>query len=226
MQVDGKRFSRTRATLGVPAGATAGAMDEEVLEQPRSSPPQRRRQAQPAPAAPRTGLRSTVRHGKGRGKGLIAACLLVLLIGIGWFAFQSAGPDGVRSMLDRLSALVPLPGSSRTAADTSFGDRDANEVGSVSAEQALSDLEQRIRQQDTGGQASPATAPAPPKADGPPIPQFKPLPGATRSLSVETPASATDEAQLAATEGPVSDDDEQVNGLSIFQQLWRYLSPG
>ena len=146
--------------------------------------------------------------------------LLVLLAGGGWFAYQSAGPDGAQSLLDRLSALVPLSGSSRTAADSSFGNLDANETGLSSAEQALSNLEQRIRQQDDGQAAAPTTDP-----DGPPIPQFKPLPGATRSLSVETPAGAIDDARVVASEDAISDS-EQANGLSIFKQLWRYLSPG
>ncbi len=219
-QSDSKRFSRTRATLGVPAGVVVGASDEEVLEQPRSGPTQRRRQAQPAPALPRAGRRNIVRHGKRGGKGLIMAGLLMLLAGSGWFAYQSIGPDGFGSMLDRVSALIPLSGSSRTAADTSFGGREASEPGSVSAEKALSDLEQRIRQQDAREEASPAAG-----VDGPPIPKFKPSPGSTRSLSTATPGDATDEAQLAANEGAGADD-EQVNGLSIFQQLWRYLSPG
>ena len=219
VHADGKRFSRTRATLGAPA-AIAGVADEEVLEQPRFSPPQRRRQAQqPAPPSLRAGRRATNRHGKGRGKGLMTIALLVLLAGGGWFAYQSAGPDGAQSLLDRLSSLVSLPGSSRTAADSSFGNLDANETGLSSAEQALSNLEQSIRQQDDG-QAAPTTDP-----DGPPIPQFKPLPGATRSISVETPAGATDDAQVVASEDAISES-EQANGLSIFKQLWRYLSPG
>ena len=216
---DSKRFSRTRATLGAPA-TIAGMPDEEVLEQPRSSPRQRRRQAQPAPAPPKAaGRRGTGRHGRTRGRGLIAIVLLVLLAGAGWFTYQSTGPDGAQSLLDRLSALIPLPGSSRTAADTSFGSDDGNETGAISAEEALSNLEQRIQQQDAG-QAAPAADP-----DGPPIPQFKPLPGATRSISVGTPVGAIDDTQFAASDEAGSDD-EQTNGLSIFKQLWRYLSPG
>lgn len=224
-QADDAQFSRTRATVGGAAGALVGGPDEEVLEQPRSNPPQRRRQAQPAPAqrrpapaSPRSGKRNASRSGKAPpSKGLIAAVLLVLIAGIGWFAYQSAGPDGVRSMLDRLSALVPLPGSSRTAADTSFGGQDTNDTGAVSAEQAISNLEQRLRQQESG-QAAPAARP--------PIPQFKPLPGATRSLSVTAPTETTDDAQLAATNQDAASGDEQINGLSIFEKLWSYLSPG
>ncbi|MEM8952219.1 MAG: hypothetical protein AAGA21_04535 [Pseudomonadota bacterium] len=218
------RFSRTRATLGAPAAALAGGLDDEVLERPRSDVPQRRRQAQsaprPAPQPSRGGRRSGRRPGKAGGKGLIAAVALVLLLGVGWFGYQSAGPGGVQSVLDRLSTIIPLPGSSRTAADTSFGDRQTPETGAASAEQALSDLEERVRQQNAGGPVL-----SPPREDGPPIPQFKPLPGATRSLSAPASDSAGDEAQLAANEG-VASDEEQTNGLSIFKQLWQYLSPG
>ncbi len=218
---DGKRFSRTRATLGVPAGAVGGGLDEELLEQPRSSPPQRRRQAQPAPAPPRASRRAAGRHRKTRGKGLMAVGFLILLATGGWFAYQS---DSALSLVDRLSAFIPLPGSSRTAADTSFGNRNVDEAGQVSPEQALSDLEKRIRQQ-SNGQVSPATDPATIGPDGPPIPQFKPLPGATRSLSSGTSIGAVDNAQLAANQDTASDS-EPADGLSIFEQLWRYLSPG
>ena len=94
-----RRFSRTRATLGGPAAGLTAGPDEEVLEQPRSSAPQRRRQAQSAPRLapkpPKSSRRSSGRPGKARGKGLIAAGALVLLVGIGWFGYQSTGPGGV-----------------------------------------------------------------------------------------------------------------------------------
>lgn len=208
--VDNGRFSRTRATLGV----TEDASDTEVLQPSRGGPTPRRRQAHPKPATPRsTGRRaSRPRRGGARRKGLMKiASVLVLLVGGGWFAYQAMGSEGVQPMIDRVTSLLPLPlpGAGRTADDTSFG----NQVGTVSPEQAISDLEQRLRQQQGDAAAS--------AADGPPIPKFKPLPGTTRSLAVGGPADAADESQLAANGG-----EDDGGEPSIFEQIWRYLSPG
>lgn len=183
--------------LGVPEDDGS----EQVLQPTRRSPPKRRRQP-PAPsrARPRLDQPFAARNVRGGHRALIAIAVAAVIAAGGWLAFQSIGPDGFRPMIDRLTALVSLPGSTRTAEDSSFGDREDG----VSPEQAVSNLETRARQ-ETGG------------ADGPPIPKFKPLPGATRSLS----AGSDDPAQLAANGG-----EDDSGEPSIFEQLWRYLSPG
>jgi len=89
--------------------------------------------------------------------------VLIVLVG-SWFAFQAIGSGGLRLMINQLSGFMPFSDSSRTASDTSFGGSAA--PGPVSAEEALSDLEARSRQQN-GEETAP---------DGPPIPAFKPLP--------------------------------------------------
>ncbi|MGI9501376.1 MAG: hypothetical protein ACR2P3_15175 [Geminicoccaceae bacterium] len=207
--VDSSRFSRTQAMLGVSADAFGRGSDEQVLQQPMRGPAQRRRQAQPAPATGKNRPRRHVRHGRGRGRTLVAVLVLTVLALGGWLAFQPTGLDGIRPIIDRLATILPLPGTTRTAGDTSFGD-----PATASTEQALSDLKQRIQQQEGGAQS---TA----RPDGPPIPKFKPLPGATRSLSS---AAATDEAQLAANDSGTGDD--EAGKPTIFQQLWRYINPG
>lgn len=231
------RFSRTRAMLG-----TAADGSEETLLQPtrRAPRPERARAPQsPAPrqrrrkaraAAPRLDQTFAAQYGRRRRYALFAIVLLALLGGGGWFAYQSIGPGGIQPMIDRLTALIPLPGSSRTAADTSFGDQGSAEA--LSAERALSALEERIRQQG-GDEAAPAQAappadPAATRADGPPIPKFKPLPGATRSLTGKVPArggAAAPAGGISETELAADGDDPQTEP-SIFEQLWRYLSPG
>lgn len=220
------RFSRTRAMLGV----ADDDAHEEVLQQPRRGPTNRRRQARAAPPPvpsnmPKRDRYGAIRTGRRHGRGLIAVLLLALLAGGGWFAYQSLGPDGIRQMVDRVTALLPLPQSSRTAADTSFGETETGET--LSADQALADLEQRIKQQEQGaataGQTPAAADPATTSADGPPIPKFKPLPGQTRSLSADA-TSSTDGAQVAANDGETGEDD--VGAFTIFERLWRYINPG
>lgn len=220
------RFSRTRATMGV-AEEDAG---EEVLQRPRQGPSQRRRLAQAAPSSPNRASAlpnlpkrdryGAIRSGRGRRKGLIAAVVLMLLAAGGWYAYRTIGPDGIGPMIERLTAIVPLPGATRTAADTSFGDPETE--AAVTSEQALADLERRIQQQEGGDLPSDAAASG---TDAPPIPKLKPLAGATRSLSSEVPAAAAgDQPQLAANEEEGGDG--EAGALSIFQQLWRYLNPG
>lgn len=161
-----------------------------------------------------------IRTRKGQTKGLIAVLLLVLLAGGGWYGYRTIGPEGVQPMIDRLTTLIPLPGMSRTASDTSFGD--VNSPGALSAEQALSNLEERTGQQNGGDAPEGAIDPATLDAGGPPIPVFKPSPlGTTRSLSAGTPIGSTDQAQLA-TNGSGEDGGEP----SIFLQLWQFLRPG
>lgn len=162
---------------------------------------------------------------RGRTKGVVAVLLLALLAGGGWYGYRTYGLDGVQPMIDRLTTLIPLPGMSRTAADTSFGEGEA--TGSLSAEQALSDLEQRVEQSSGGGQSGaggPSDDPIDPAtvdALGPPIPAFKPTPlGTTRSLAADTPAGSGDQAQLAAN------GDNEGGEPSILEQLWQFLRPG
>ncbi|MDH3661801.1 MAG: nucleolar 14 family protein [Alphaproteobacteria bacterium] len=206
---ENSRFSRTRATL-----APTGGSDETVLQPSRRAPPQRRRKA---PASPRLDQTFAARYARRRRNGLIAIVLVALLAVGGWFGYQAIGPDGIKPTIDRLTALIPLPSSSRTAADTPFGGQGSAE--SVAAEQALSDLEERVRQQDGGGLAPAQTAspadPATARSDGPPIPQFKPPLGATRSLSGKVPANGVDETANGETGEP-----------SIFDQLRRFFSSG
>ena len=203
------RFSRTRATMGTTPVALTVDDNEHVLQRPRGEHAQRRRHAPPGLAPmPRSGRQRASRHGRGRSRGLLVAVVLILLVGGGWFASQALGPDGLQPIIDRLAAIMPFPNSTRTAADTSFGDPGASTT--VPAEQALSDLEARVREEID------AAAIELPRTEGPPIPQFKPLPG--------DPAPTTNTEQVAASDD--STGNEQATPPSIFEQLWRYINPG
>ena len=228
---DTDRFSRTRATLGMPAGGMAAGADDQVLQQPRRATTGRRRQAQKAPSPPSApNMPKRDRYGaitsrRGRTKGVVALLLFALLTGGGWYGYRTFGLEGVQPMVDRLTTLIPLPGMSRTAADTSFDEGET--AGSLSAEQALSDLEQRVEQSSGGGQSGaggPSDDPIDPAtidAVGPPIPAFKPTPlGATRSLAADAPAGSGDQAQLAAN------GENEGGEPSILEQLWQFLRPG
>jgi hypothetical protein len=156
------------------------------------------------------------------GKAIIALTVFTLLLVGGWFAFKSGAADGLAPMLDRVTSMIPFTGSSRTAADSSFGDRDVAEP--VTPKEALSDLEARIRQQNGDVTAPDQTVPDPAvnRVDGPPVPVFKPLAGQTRSLATPVqPDSAPGQAQLAENGG-----DDEGGEPSIFEQLWRYINPG
>lgn len=215
-------FSRPRGPSGMAPGSAMGR-DEEVLQQPRQGgAAPRRRQAHPTPGMPSSLRPTAARRGKGWSKGLIAAVALVLAIVAGGLAYLASGLGDGHPMVDRLTSILPLNGSNRTAADTSFGNQEAQP--SVSAEQAISDLEQRIQQQNGGVAASgqAASDPAANRVDGPPVPKFKPLPGATRSLTA--PQVDTGGARLAANGGePVEGESGEP---SLIEQLWRYINPG
>ncbi|MEZ5934361.1 MAG: hypothetical protein R3F54_20955 [Alphaproteobacteria bacterium] len=227
-------FSRPRPIAEVAAPRVAGG--DSVLQPPRSAAPvPRRRQAKIGRASSSTGRFSSMPlhqrlaiQQRRPGKAIIALTLLTLLLVGGWFAFESGSADGLGPLIDRVISMIPIPGSSRTAADTSFGDQDIAET--VTPEEALSDLETRIREQN-GDVATPAqTAPDPAtiRVDGPPLPVFKPLSGqTTRSLptSAQTaPTPAADRAELAENGGDSARDEG--SEPSIFEQLWRYINPG
>lgn len=230
-----RRASTKRAALdvvddgviGAPL-AGAGAGNQQALRQPRPDVAQRRRQKHPAPAAQdRSGRRHPARRGKGGVPRLaILALVLVLIAGGGWFAYRSIGPDGIQPVIDRVTALLPFPNSTRTAADTSFGDQETPET--VSAEQALARLEDSARQEN-GGVAGTTSAPvaadeAAVRTDGPPVPQFKPLPGDPAPVPAEKPDVSTDQTRLAANDSDTGEG--EAGAPSIFEQIWRYLSPG
>ena len=225
------RFLRTRANLGPVAGAAGSVAarafsrgddaDEQVLQKPRPDMPQRRRQK---PAAPAALHRASRRHPSRRSKGGISKLLVLVLVfllvgGGGWFAYQSFG-GSVQPIIDRVAALLPFGVSSRTAADTSFGNQQSDDA--IAAQQALSKLEDSVRRQN--GAAANGVDPATNRVDGPPIPKFKPLPGTALTRSLASPAEDIDSAQLAANDGESSDG--VAGEPSIFQQIWRYLSPG
>jgi len=197
----GERFSRTRATVGTAAGHRGSAGEKQVLQPARGKgATNRRRQAQPAAAAarPQTVRLEPSRQRKRRGGWRLGTGVLLILLVVvgGLFAFQSTSPEGIQPLIDRVTAFIPLPGSPRTAADTSFGE------GS-----------EPVTTPESG-----ATTPAPvasnpvaPTTDGPPIPQFKPSP--------DDPGPAIETDQLAADEENAGDD-------SVLQQILRYINPG
>jgi|GEM_PF-6614412 len=157
------RASGARATISSAAGPLGrGNRAERAAPPPRGEPAARRRQANVTPDWPVMAQYGATRFGIGR-RFVQVVAVLIVLVG-SWFAFQAIGSGGLRLMINQLSGFMPFSDSSRTASDTSFGGSAA--PGPVSAEEALSDLEARSRQQN-GEETAP---------DGPPIPAFKPLP--------------------------------------------------
>ncbi len=212
----GGRFARTRATID--SGQAGPPGSGRALDQQRRSPSSRRRKATQTNFTPPLIARE---HSTRRNRKLAAiAGVLVIAVG-GWFAYPLLNTGGIDPMIDRLIQLLPLPGSGRTASDTSFNE--PLPPDSAEAERALTELERQVQSQEQeGGVAAKPEAidPATIGTLGPPIPELKPVTGATRSLSAEPTAVENDSTELATSEGGDGDD------ASVFERLWRYLSPG
>lgn len=215
------------------AGLALDDEDDEVLQQPMQGQVQRRRQAHPPP--PKLAAkppRAAARRRKG-GIGTASTLLiLALLAGAGWFGYQAISRTGLQPIIDRLSTILPLPSSTRGAGDTSFADAGGADAGTgdtASAEQALSDLERRIQQQEGGDVAAPSssdqTGSSQPAsgADDPPVPALKPIPGAAGSSSLD------DERQVAVNgdgNGGGNGGEDEGDEPSLLQQILRYINPG
>lgn len=172
----GGRGSGARAMIN----ATASLLGtEKRAPAPKPAPPQparcgpapRRRQARPIPEWSAAGIQdAAVRFGRTPRKGMVLG-LLVLLAG-GWIAYDPQSLDRFQPTIDRLMAVMPFSDGARTAENTALGGLETQDLGA--AQQALSELEARVRQQN--GQGTAPVDPAAAGTDGPPIPQFKPLP--------------------------------------------------
>lgn len=201
--------ARTRTSRGTSETLIVGDDHGQVLQHPRGGSGQRRRQAQSGPSFPPSGLRGAASRGRRSGKGWLITLALCLALGVGgWFAYQRIDPTTIQPAIDRLTSIIPLPGSTRTAADSSFNDEVAPDI--IAAEQALSDLGESIDEQTTTSQAN-----------GPPIPKLKPLPGQVSSSSpTRSVAAAEDEPSSADSR------DGTTREVSILEQLWQYINPG
>ena len=137
----------------------------------RCGPAPRRRQARPLPDWPAAGLQdAAARFGRMPRKGMVLG-LLLLLAG-GWIAYDPQSLDRFQPTIDRLMSILPFADGARTAENTAFGGAETEDTRA--AQQALSELEARVRQQN--GEGAAPLDPAAAGTDGPPIPQFKPLP--------------------------------------------------
>lgn len=216
---DRGRFARTRATINGEAAALETDAGEEVLRpKNRHAPsPSRRRQAHPTKKAPPGPLMRIPTRKERRFRKPLLILVLLALVGAGmWFAYQKWGLDGFGPMINRLTEVINLPGSERTAADTSFNDQ-------LPPEEALAELSRATKQGNGQATATPPAAleidPATVVKDGPPLPKFKPLDvGATRSISGRelTDLQAAD-GERTGEEGP---------SQSVFERIWNYLNPG
>ena len=168
----GGRGSGARAMIN----ATASLLGTEKRasappQQARCGPAPRRRQARPLPDWPTAGLQgAAARFGRAPSKGMIVG--LLLLLGGGWIAYDPQSLDRFQPTIDRLMSIMPFSDGARTAENTAFGAGESSDA--LTAQQALSELEARVRQQ--GQQGTQPLDPAAGGPDGPPIPQFKPLP--------------------------------------------------
>jgi hypothetical protein len=224
-EVEHGRFAGRHAAPEI-APAPRMVAGDLVQQRARSSTPApRRRQAKTGRASP--GRFSSMplhqqlaAQQRRRGRAILAVAALTLLLVGGWFGLRSVDAGGLGPMIERIAAFLPLTDASRTAADSSFDHPEAGER--LTPDEALADLEARIRQQN-GDALAPAQTTADPattRLDGPPVPVFKPLSGQSRSIAIsQGAASPSDQAQLAGTAG---DGDEP----TIFEQFWRYINPG
>jgi hypothetical protein len=165
----------------------------------------RRQSAQRSALAFPPSPRQSSGRGRRSNKGLLPL-IAVVLIGIaGWFGYQRIDPATIQPTLDRIISYLPFPASTRTAEDSSFGGDEALE--NLTAEQALSYLEDRALSQNGAQTGAPQT-------NGPPIPKFKPLAGETPPEPVTRSAAGPDKADNAAQDA------------SIIEQIIRYINPG
>jgi hypothetical protein len=180
---------------------------QQPLPPPAGGAGRRRRQAgqKPRLAIPPSGRRSSGRR-KRSGNGLFSLIAVVLVGVVGWFGYQQIDPAAIQPTIDRITAILPFPSSTRTAEDSSFEGQQA--LQDLTAEQALSYLEDRALSQNG---AAPTSGE---QTTGPPIPKFKPLTDDRASSRSAQPATGS------------NNDDDGTQDASIIKQIIRYINPG
>ncbi len=211
----GERFARTRATINAPEAPPFAALDQDALPHNRRPPQSRRRTLRAGPPMAIAGV-AVPRRRRRSGKITIKLVIAALLIGAGGFAYQQLRDQDIGATIDKLGGLIPLPGSNRTAADTSFG-------STVPPEEAVAELAQSAR--DAGASAPPRTdAPGGVVANAvdPPRPKFKPWGGSAAGFDAK---SRSLDSGIAANDLPRRTD-QAARPASIVERLWRYLFSG
>ncbi len=206
---------RSARSSGRARSARAPAEDLVIGDAPDRPSPQPsgggagRRRRQPAMKVPVTlpsNARYPARRRRRSGMGLLPLVVVVVIGIVGWFGYQRIDPAAFQPTIDRVTSWLPFPSTTRTAEDSSFSD--GQRLENLTAEQALSSLEDRALSDDV---AAPSVAPT----NGPHIPKFKPL--------------STGEQSLPSTTRSITEPDktnETAQDVSIIEQIIRYINPG
>ncbi len=194
------RFARTQATIETTSETAAPLQNRgRTSRQEARSAASRRRQARPATALPPRQQRSR------RGRTFLMLVLLALLSTGGWFAYQRGEELSFQGLMNGVIETLGLPGSSRTAEDTSFGstippaetaaDPSGNADGGSILDIFTSGAEDGISTEEIAplapGRDSSSDGTSGAGTNGAPIPKFKPRDGSEAAGTIGVPRSIT-----------------------------------
>lgn len=218
---DSPRRPPTRAARSTepppPLAQRPAAGGEAPLHKRRHSSPKRRLSQTPVP-------QDRLRPRRWR-KSLVTVVIFGLLAGSGWLIFQRLGQDDIKPTIEKWVEALALPGSERTAEDTSLeparspedalADLSRYDSGTPAPSSAPSNESRPLVKTQPVGQIDPATL----VTDGPPIPKFKPRDNPSRSVALPAPRPTN----RSAADVPV-DSAQDSAAPSIFERFWSYLT--